>query len=231
MLEGPTRSRLTTRMMAYGSWHCKSMIRWWCALVMKTRTAWLGHVGGLLVAVAGSALANPFRWIGLGDRSWLWLFLAAAGLGIVCVTCLQLTVARRGLGRVLPALAVVGLFLAALVAAGFGLFRLAFQDPDQRVVATSSDGRFEIIVHDTSSIIDPVEGLYVETTSGPFSRRAYLGCLSARTSESIDSARFAGTGTVVLEGTKQWTLRFDPENVRAIDTVKEGGCARQLYTG
>jgi hypothetical protein len=198
---------------------------------MTTRTAWFGLVGGLLVAVAGSALANPFRWIGLGDRSWLWLFLAAAGLGALCVPCTRLAVASRGPRRLPPALAVACLLLAAPGSAGFGLFRLAFQDLDQRVMATSGDGRFELIVHDTSSVIDPVKGLYVQTTSGPFSRRAYLGCVNADSGESIDSAHFGGTGTVVIEGTRQWTLRFDPENVRAIDTVKEGGCARQLYTG
>jgi hypothetical protein len=199
--------------------------------VTKTWTAWLGPVGALMIAMASLALANPFRWVGLGDRSWLWLFLAAAGLGTLCAPCLRLAVTRRGPRRLPPALAVACLLLAALVAAGFGLFRLAFLDLDQRVVATSGDGRFEIIVHDTSSVIDPVQGLYVQTTSGPFSRRAYLGCVNTDSGESIGSAHFGGAGTVVLQGTRQWTVRFDSENVRTIDTVQEGGCARQLYTG
>src|SRR5437870_5082633 len=90
---------------------------------MKTWTAWLGAVGSLLIALAGLALANPFRWIGLGGRSllWLWLFLAAVGLGTLSVTFLLLTIARRGLRRLPPALAWLGLFLAALVATGLGL--------------------------------------------------------------------------------------------------------------
>ncbi|WP_329094565.1 hypothetical protein OG979_09670 [Actinomadura citrea] len=197
----------------------------------RKRTAWLSVAGGLLVAVAGLAVANPFRWTGLGDRTWLWTFVGAAGLGTLCATCVRLAVAGRGPARLASALAAVGLCLAALVAAGGGLLVLAFRGGDQRVVATSPDGRFEVVVHDTSNIIDPVQGAYVQTTNGPFSRRAYLGCFNSESGASVESARFVGPDTVTLEGTKRWELRFDSVNVRSIETVEEGACTRQLYTG
>lgn len=199
---------------------------------MKTRTVWLGGVACLLGAVAVLTFANPFRWIGLGDRPWLSLFLAAAGFGMLCVTSVLLAMARGGLRSLPPALAAVGSLLAALVTGGLGAFLVYNVDLDQRVLATSNDGRFEIVVHNTTNVIDPVEGLYLQTTSGPFSRRAYLGCLNQDSSrESFRSARFGGDDTVVLEGTRTWTLRFDPDTVRSSDKVELGACTRQLYTG
>lgn len=196
------------------------------------RTAWVGGVGGVLVISAVLALANPFRWIGLGDLRGLWLFMAAVGFGLLCVTCVLLAIARRGWWGLSLSLAAAGLVLAALAATGAGLLALVFVDLDQRVVARSGDGRFVVIVHDTSNIIDPVEGLYVQTTNGPFSRRAYLGCFNSDSGGEFESVRFTGTGTVVVKGgAKQWTLRFDADNVRTIDTVEEGMCSSQLYTG
>lgn len=198
---------------------------------MKARIVSLGGVAGLLVAVAALTFANPFRWIGLGDRPWLSLLLTAAGFGILCVTCVLL-MARRGRRILLPALALVGSLLAALVFCGIGAIFMYTGDLDHRVLATSGDGRFEIIRHNTTNVIDPVEALYLQTTDGPFSRRAYLGCLNQdSSSESFRSARFGGDDTVVLEGTKTWKVRFDPETVRTFDKVELGACTRQLYTG
>ncbi|ALG09076.1 hypothetical protein [Kibdelosporangium phytohabitans] len=198
---------------------------------MKTRATAVGVVGGVLVVEAVVALLNPLRWTWVGDRPWLWLFVAAAGFAAVGVSFLLLMLARPGPLRVPPALAVVCLLLVALAVGGLGLFGLALHDRDVRVVARSGDGRFEIIVHDTSNVIDPVDGLYVQTTGGPFSKRAYLGCFNSESGHSFGSARFAETGTVILNGTKQWTVRFDATDVRTVDTVEEGACTRQLYTG
>jgi hypothetical protein len=201
------------------------------ALVVTRRTVLFSAVGGGLIVAAGSALANPLRWIGLGDRSWVWLLLMSGGLGVLSFTCLGQARATPGLRRLPLALAASVLLMAALLATGSAVLRLAFGDSEQRVVAASSDGRFEIVVHETSNVIDPVQGLYVQTTSGPFSRRAYLGCVNSESGESVESAHFRGAGTVVFEGSRQWTVRFDPEQVRAIDSLEAGACARQLYTG
>ncbi|ONI91365.1 hypothetical protein ALI144C_01405 [Actinosynnema sp. ALI-1.44] len=201
---------------------------------MKTRTTTasaVGVVGGVLVVEAVVALLNPFRWTWSGDRPWLWLLVAAVGFAALSVSFLLLMLARPGPRRVPPALAMVCLLLVGMVAGGLGLLGLALHDHEMRVVATSGDGRFEIIVHDTSDVIDPVDALYVQTTGGPFSKRAYLGCFNSESGHTFGSARFAGNGTVILDGTKQWTLRFDAQDVRSVDVVEEGACTRQLYTG
>ncbi|MQA77855.1 MAG: hypothetical protein GEV10_05145 [Streptosporangiales bacterium] len=198
----------------------------------KTRMVWLSGVGALLIALAGLTFVNPFRWVGFGDRPWLSLLLAAAGLSVLGITCVLLAAARGGSRSLPPALGAVALLAAALVTTGVGMLLGYVMDLDQRVLATSRDGRFEVIVHDTTNVIDPVQGLYVQSTSGPFSRRAYLGCFNSdSSSESFRTARFGGGDTVVLDGTKQWTVRFDPETVRSSDHVELGACTRQLYTG
>ncbi|MEU8122653.1 hypothetical protein AB0C21_28420 [Spirillospora sp. NPDC049024] len=200
---------------------------------MKKRWVWPVVVGGVLLAVGVAAAANPSRWIWLGDRSLWWALLLTAGLGTLGVTCIQLAAAVGGLPRRGAVLAACVLCPAALLfmAASILSWAWADEDKDVRIVATSGDGRFELVLHETSNIIDPVQGWYVQSRNGPFSRRAYLGCFNPDSGgDWIESARFTGPGTVELKGNEQRVLRFDPENVRSIDTVEEGLCARRLYT-
>ncbi|WP_026404631.1 hypothetical protein [Actinomadura rifamycini] len=55
---------------------------------------------------------------------------------------------------------------------------------------------------------------------------------AASGSAGLGSARFAGPGTVVADdGSRRWTPAFDPDDVRAIDTLPSEACEPGLYTG
>ncbi|XVQ11283.1 hypothetical protein ACQP1W_01545 [Spirillospora sp. CA-255316] len=191
----------------------------------------LGAAALLPFALAGAAWLNPYRWVGVGDLLWFSPFLIGGGLALLTAAGLfAAPKARRGWGWAVWA-ASVCTGLVAVLCVMAGMFVLAFRDTDTRVAAVSPDGRFELIVHETSNVIDPVEGLYVQSTDGPFSRRAYFGCFNHDASEPIKGVAFTGTDTITVKAERQWTLRFDPEEVRAIDTLPDGLCGQGLYTG
>ncbi|MEV5827340.1 hypothetical protein AB0L25_17350 [Spirillospora sp. NPDC052242] len=189
-------------------------------------------VGVLLVAAAIFGMENPYRWLGMGGLGLLWAGLLVAGLLVLGVV-----VARTRLpgpswlpmagAYVFAALAVTVTCLVAFVSLiDFG------GTGSTRVVDVSADGEFRLVMHDTSNMIDPVVALYVESDDGFFAKRAFLGC---RNSDSgvgwIDSARFGGPDTVIVEAERRWTLTFDPDDVRAIDTLSDDICLPGLYTG
>lgn len=187
-------------------------------------------VGVLLVVAAVLAIANPFRWIGLGDLSWQPVAIAAVGFAVLAVVAI-----RPGAWAPpwFAPVAVSVLTLFSAVTVWLVVLGAMFADTEKiRVVDVSADGRFRLLVHDTSNVIDPVKALYVESTEGWFGRRTFLGCRNSDTTVGwIDSARFGGPDTVVVEAERRWTLRFDPEDVRAIDTLSDDQCLPGLYTG
>jgi hypothetical protein len=192
----------------------------------------LGAAAVLLFAVVGTLVLNPYRWVVLGDLRWTSPFLVAGGLALLAAAGLFAAQKARQRGRrwsvrILSACTA----MAALLSLAGGMFVVTFRDTDTRVAAVSSDGRFQLIVHDTSNMIDPVEGLYVQSTDGRFSRRAYFGCFNHDSTHPLEWVRFAGPDAITVKAEKQWTLRFDPEEVRAIDTLPEGRCGQGLYTG
>ncbi|MFC5747331.1 hypothetical protein [Actinomadura rugatobispora] len=191
----------------------------------------LGAAGLLLLAVVGLAWLNPFRWVGAGDLMSFTPFAVAAALALIMAAgFFAAPKVRRG-WRWATWAASVCVGMVAVLSVMTGWFVLAFRDTDMRVAAVSPDGRFKLIVHETSNVIDPVEGLYVQSTDGPLSRRAYFGCFNHDATEPLEWARFTGPDTVTVKAEGQWTLRFDPDEVRAIDTLPDGMCAQGLYTG
>ncbi|OLT37872.1 hypothetical protein BJF79_28655 [Actinomadura sp. CNU-125] len=189
----------------------------------RTRIA----AGVLLACIAGAALWNPFRWIGMDGLYWLWTSMLVVGIVVLAIAS-----ARKN------ALGAIGSFLLALMAiivVHLAVLAAVFDEPGARatrVVDVSADGRFRLVVHDTSNIIDPVTALYIERGRGFFAKRTFLGCdnLDTGGGATIEPARFAGPDTVVV-GNGRRTLTFDPHDVRAIDTLPADTCGPRLYTG
>ncbi|GAA2429208.1 hypothetical protein GCM10010191_48140 [Actinomadura vinacea] len=190
----------------------------------------LGSAGILLIVAPVLVWLNPFRWIVLGDLRWALPFVVACGLGVLGFAGIRAALTVDGWRRWTVAALAICTGLAALPSVGLGLFILMFRDVDQRVAAVSPDGRFRIVVHDTANVIDPVEGVYLQTTEGPFSRRAYFGCFNLDAGTPIQWVKFSGPNTVTVQAEKQWTLRFDPDDMRAVDTLPDDMCAKGLYT-
>ncbi|QFG20458.1 hypothetical protein [Actinomadura sp. WMMB 499] len=188
--------------------------------------------GVLLPGIGTAGLANPFRWVGMGGLWALWASMTVIGAVVLVITA----AGKNGTGRLPP----IGSFLLAMAAMAVVLLAgvaavldIADGDTeDTRVVDVSADGRLRLVVHDTSNVIDPVTALYVESSGGFFARRAFLGCVNHDSAggTSVESARFGGADTVIV-GEQRWTLTFDPDGVRAIDTLPPDVCTAQLYTG
>ena len=193
----------------------------------------LGAAALLTTAAVTATWVNPYRWTGLGDLSRWSPFPLALALVLFAAAGLVAAgrIRRRAWRWTVRGVSVCAVPAAALSALA-GTVGLMFWDGDTRVAAVSPDGRFELLVHQTSNMIDPVEGVYVQTRDGPFSRRAYLGCGNFDAMEPFIWMGFTGPDTVVVKSrTRQWTLRFDPVKVRAIDTLPEAMCGQGLYTG
>jgi hypothetical protein len=181
---------------------------------------------------------NPLRFTVIGDLAWLWLLILAAGLAALAVLSVRAAAKRRGVRLWLLVAGAMGSALGALGAlagvGGIGLFALLGGSGPQRVIAVSPDQRFHLVLHEAASGIDPVQGLYIQTTGGPFSQRTYLGCVNGDADgKLLASGRFTGADTVRVraENGRQWTLRFNPDTVRAIDTLPPAICGKDLYTG
>ncbi|GGV24244.1 hypothetical protein GCM10010182_53330 [Actinomadura cremea] len=189
-------------------------------------------VGVLFVAGAIVGMENPYRWLGLVGMGPLWAGLLVAGLLVLGVV-----VARTkppGPSWIPMAGAFCCAAAAVSVAALAALASVITFDGGggTRVVDVSADGGLRLVMHDTSNVIDPVVALYVESDDGFFSKRAFLGCRNSDGGVGwIDSARFGGPDTVVVEAERRWTLTIDPDGVRAIDTLSKDMCLPGLYTG
>ncbi|WP_433461834.1 hypothetical protein [Spirillospora sp. CA-128828] len=207
-------------------------MRWtYCLLVL----------GGLLVITTGPAVINPYRFIGLGDWLWLWCSLAVAGFGLLSVAGLWLATACRGIQRWLLASLAGVTALAGLVGVAWGGLNTMLVDysNEQRIATVSSDGRFAVVLyyadHRSANLTDRPDGLYLQTTKGFFSKRAYLGCLSDSGAHRLDSVRFADANTIVVrqegqEGKRERSVSFDPGKVR-VSLPMGDSCPPALYTG
>ncbi|MWA07413.1 hypothetical protein F8568_045240 [Actinomadura sp. LD22] len=198
-------------------------------------------LGGILGITAGIAVNNPHRFIGLGDWLWLWCVLAAAGFGLLSFACVRLAIGTRGIRRWLLAscagfTALVG--LACIAWGGLSSLLVDYSN-EQRVAATSPDGRFEVILYyadrRAAHLRDRPDGLYLQTTEGFLSKRTYLGCLSDSGHDRLDWVRFADANTVVVrqvgqEGVTERSVSFDPVKVRVIRPMGDS-CPPDLYTG
>lgn len=172
-------------------------------------------LGGLLVVTAGPAVINPYRLIGLGDWLWLWCVLAVSGFGLLSVAGVRLAIAGRGVRRWLLTSCAGCTALAGLAGIAWGGLTAMLVDysDEQRVTTVSPDGRFAVILYyadrRSARLTDRPDGLYLQTTEGFFSKRAYLGCLSDSGPHRLDSVWFADANTVVVrqEGEEGMTER------------------------
>ncbi|TCC57980.1 hypothetical protein E0H73_26880 [Kribbella pittospori] len=198
-------------------------------------------LGGLLVVIAGPAMSNPYRFVGLGDLLWLWCLLAVAGFVLLSVAGARLAIAVRGIRRWLLAFCAGGTALAALAGLAWaGLTALLVDQSNvQRVATVSPDGRFAVVLYyaDRRSAGSPdrPDGLYLQTTEGFFSKRSYVGCLPDSGVHRLNSVRFADASTIVVrqegsEGSRERSVSFDPVTVR-VGSPMGDSCPGALYTG
>ncbi|WP_433186867.1 hypothetical protein [Actinoallomurus sp. CA-150999] len=197
-------------------------------------------LGGLLVITAGSAMINPYGFIGLGDWLWLWCLLAAVGFGLLSVAGVRLAIAGRDARRRLLACCAGGTVLAGLASIAWCLLTTMLVDysNEQRVAAVSSNGQFVVVLYyadrRSATMTDRPDGLYLQTTEGFFSKRKYLGCLSDSGDHRLGSVRFAGVSTIVVreeggEGEKEYSVAFDPVKFRVSQPMGDS-CPPDLYT-
>ncbi|MFC5747332.1 hypothetical protein [Actinomadura rugatobispora] len=194
----------------------------------------IGAAGLLLLAAAALVTLNPFRWIVFGDALHYRLGTTALGLLLLVVACVVTMVKTADWRRWTALPLAVCSTLAALWCAYNALGYLIFANPDKlQPVAVSPDGRLKVVLHDNSGWAGYDQGLYVQSTDGFFSKRAYLGCRNLYEGETkFDRVRFTAPDTVVVKaGEEEWTLRFDPKDVKTINTTSENFCKQDLYTG
>ncbi|KAB2378961.1 hypothetical protein [Actinomadura montaniterrae] len=206
--------------------------RWICCLLV---------LGALLAGAAGTALINPYRFVGLGDRIWLWCVLAVAGFGLIGVASVLLAKAQHGIWSRLLVVCAGCTVLAGVACISWSyLITLSIDySNEQRVATVSPDGKFAVILNyahpQYSHAADRPDGLYLQTRDGFFSKRAYIGCLSDSGAHRMDAVWFAGANTIVVrqegdEGKTERSVSFDPVKVR-VDQPMGDSCPPTLYTG